>query len=100
MISPGVVATQLDTDPELYIVVLSNSIHLSAGTGRLITCPFIPGHPPDDAMAMVIAVTEPAGVVLPELVQWHPTSAVGDPIGNIGTAALQETTTLVAALMR
>lgn len=99
MISPGVIAPRRDTDRELYIVVLSNSIHLSAGTGRLITCPFIPGRLPDDAMAMVVAVTEPAGVVLPELVQWLPTSAVGDPIGNIGTAALRETTALVAALV-
>lgn len=41
--------------------VLSNAIHLAADTGRVITCPFIPGRLPDDAMAMVVAVEQPEG---------------------------------------
>lgn len=54
------------------MVVLSNSLHLTADTGRVITCPFIPGEIPDAAMAMVVTVTQPDGAVLPELVQWLP----------------------------
>ena len=34
-----------------YVAVVSNAIQLAADTGRVITCPFIPGRLPDDAMA-------------------------------------------------
>lgn len=88
-----------DTDHELYVVVLSNSLHLAADTGRVITCPFIPGEAPDAAMAMVVAAAQPAGAVLPELVQWLPLAALDEPIGNVGSVALRETTRLVAALI-
>jgi len=45
-------------------------------------------------------VAEPEGAVLPELVQWLPRAAVLDePIGNIGAAALRETTTIATALI-
>ena len=99
MISPGDITPRRDTDQELYVVVLSNSIHLAAGTGRAITCPYIPGRVSHDVMAMVVSIQQPAGTVLPELVQWLPTSALGEAIGNVGAAALRETTTLVAALI-
>lgn len=79
--------------------MLSNSIHLAANTGRVITCPFIPGQLPDDAMAMVVAISRPDGTLLPELVQWLPTSALGEPIGTTGPAALTEATSIVAALI-
>nr|WP_224125853.1 toxin [Mycobacterium avium] len=81
------------------MVVLSNAIHLSAATGRVITCPFIPGEIASSTMAMVVTVPRPAGVVLPELVQWLPLAALDEPIGNIGGAALHETTTIVTALV-
>ena len=48
---------------------------------------------------MVVPVRSPAGVVLPELVQWLPVAALDEPIGNIGGAALGETTAIVAALV-
>lgn len=99
MINPGDIAPRRDTDQELYVVVLSNAIHLAASTGRVVTCPYIPGQIPNEAMAMVASVKQPDGVVLPELVQWLPTAALGEPIGNVGAAALQETTTLVTALI-
>jgi len=99
VITPGDIAPRRDTDHELYIVVLSNAIHLAAGTGRVVTCPYIPGRVPDDGMAMVVPVREPAGTVLPELIQWLPTTALDVPIGNIGAAALQETAALVTALI-
>ena len=62
MIAPGDIAPRQDSSRELYVVVLSNSIHLAANTGRVITCPFIPGKIPDDAMAMVVKTNkvEPA----------------------------------------
>lgn len=99
MIAPGDIAPRRDTDHELYVVVLSNPIHLAADTGRVITCPFIPGEVPDAAMAMVVTVTDPNGAALPELVQWLPLVALDEPIGNIGAAALRETTTMVTALV-
>jgi mRNA-degrading endonuclease toxin of MazEF toxin-antitoxin module len=99
VIKPGDIAPRRDTDHELYVVVLSNAIHLAADTGRVITCPFIPGQIPDATMAMVVSVKQPEGAVLPELVQWLPTVALDEPIGNVGAAALRETTTLLTALV-
>ena len=97
--NPGDIAPRRDTDHELYVTILSNSIHLAAATGRVITCPFIPGRIDQETMAMTITVAGPDGTVLPELVQWFPTSALDDPIGNIGQTALQQTATLVTALI-
>ncbi|PND54181.1 toxin [Mycobacterium sp. ENV421] len=99
MIAPGDIAPRRDTNHEVYVVVLSNAIHLSANTGRIITCPFIPGQIPDTAMALVVAVRQPEGVALPELVQWLPASALDEPIGNVGVNALRDTTSFVAALI-
>ncbi|MCB1286708.1 MAG: toxin [Mycobacterium sp.] len=99
MIAPGDITPRRDSDHDLYVVVLSNAIHLAAATGRAITCPFIPGEMPSGAMALVVAVRQPAGIVLPELVQWLPVAALDEPIGNIGDAALHETTTIIAALV-
>jgi mRNA-degrading endonuclease toxin of MazEF toxin-antitoxin module len=82
----------------MYVVVLSNAVHLASDTGRVIVCPFIPGHIPDAIMAMVVVVPKPDGVVLPELVQWLPRAALDEPIGNIGAVALREATTMVTAL--
>ncbi len=60
MIAPGDIAPRRDTSHEVYVVVLSNSIHLAADTGRVITCPFfIPGEIPDAAMALVVRVEHP-----------------------------------------
>ena len=98
MINPGDITPRRDTDHELYVIVLSNEIHLAADTGRVITCPYIPGQIPNATMAMVVLVQQPEGAVLPELVQWLPTVALDEPIGNIGAAALRETTTLLTAL--
>ena len=94
MITPGDLAPRRDTDHELYVAVLSNAIHLAADTGRVITCPFIPGRLPDDAMAMVVE-----GTLLPELVQWLPIAALDEPIGAIGAAALRDTVAMVTALI-
>lgn len=97
--TPGDVTPRRDTDQELYVVVLSNAIHLAAATGRVITCPFIPGEIPSGTMAMTVTVQQPKGVVLPELVQWLPAAALDDSIDNIGRAALADTTATVTALV-
>jgi mRNA-degrading endonuclease toxin of MazEF toxin-antitoxin module len=89
----------LDTRTELMVVVLSNSMHLLAQTGRVICCPFVPGALAEDAMSLVVAVTEPSGTLLPELVQWLPLSALGDPLGNVGPLALDQTNAIVTALI-
>jgi len=99
VIAPGDITPRRDSDHELYVVVLSNAIHLAAATGRVITCPFIPGEIPSGTMAMVVSVQQPRGAVLPELVQWLPAAALDEPIGNIGGAALSETAAIVTALV-
>jgi hypothetical protein len=99
VITPGDLAPRRDSEHELYVAVLSNAIHLAANTGRVITCPFIPGRLPDDAMAMVVAVEQPEGTLLPELVQWLPIAALDEPVGAIGAAALHETVAMVTALI-
>ena len=62
-------------------------------------CPFIPGRLPDATMAMVVAVDHPEGTLLPELVQWLPDSALGEPIGTVDQDALRATTSMVTALI-
>ena len=99
MIAPGDITPRRDSDHELYVVVLSNTIHLAAATGRVITCPFIPGEIPSDTMAMVVTVQDPEGAALPELVQWLPVAALDEPIGNIGDAAVSNTTRIISALV-
>lgn len=99
MIASGDIAPRQDSSRELYVAVLSNSIHLAANTGRVITCPFIPGRIPDDTMAMVVPINQPEGTLLPELVQWLPSSALGEPIGAVGAPALGEAASIVAALI-
>jgi mRNA-degrading endonuclease toxin of MazEF toxin-antitoxin module len=94
-----VIASRADTTGDRFVAVLSNEIHLGADTGRVITCPFIPGPLPDGVMAMVVAVSQPDGVLLPELVQWLPTAALGDEIGSTGVTALQEAASIVCALI-
>ena len=80
-------------------MVLSNAIHLAADTGRVVTCPFIPGSIPNSTMALVVPVSRPAGVVLPELVQWLPAAALDEPIGNVGVERLAEARAIVSALI-
>ena len=99
MITSGDLVPRLDTTAELYVAVLSGEAHIQAGTGRLITCPFIPGDLGEGAMALVVAGAQPGGVLLPELVQWLPSSALDTPIGNVGIASLQEATSMVASLL-
>jgi mRNA-degrading endonuclease toxin of MazEF toxin-antitoxin module len=50
-------------------------------------------------MAIVVTVDRPDGTLLPELVHWLPTEALGEPIGTVSPAALNETSSIVAALV-
>lgn len=99
MIVTGDIVPRRDTKAELYVAVLSNDTHISADTGRIIACPFIPGALPEGAMTLVVPVSFPTGVLLPELVQWLPSSALDDSIGNIGRDALGEATRIVGSLL-
>ena len=99
MIATGDIAPRRDTNAELYVAVLSNSAHILADTGRVITCPFIPGELPSGAMALVVRINRPQGVLLPELVRWLPSAALDDPIGNIGATALREAALIVGSLL-
>ncbi len=82
MIAPGDIAPRRDSEHELYVAVLSNALHRATDTGRVITCPFIPGRVPEDLLAMVVAVEQPNGTLLPELVQWLHVAALGAPLGT------------------
>lgn len=62
MITPGDITPGRDTNQELYVVVLSNTIHLAAATGQVIICPFIPGEIPSSTMAMIVTVLQPKGL--------------------------------------
>ena len=99
MSAPGDIISRRDIDQDLFVVVISNPVHLAAATGRVITCPFIPGKIPGDAMAMVVGVRQPEGAALPELVQWLPAAALDEPIGNIGADALRQVAAIVGALI-
>ena len=62
MIAPGDITPRRDSDHELYVVVASNTIHLAAATGRVITCPFILGEiPSDNADRTPVEITSKAG---------------------------------------
>lgn len=98
MTAPGDIAPRQDAS-ELYVAVLSNAIHLAANTGRVLVCPFIPGQVPEDAMALIVPISQPEGALLPELIQWLPTSALGQSIGSSGAAAIAEAISIVTALI-
>jgi hypothetical protein len=79
-------------------------------TGWVITCPFILGIPPDDApqrrlvnhaaiSSGVVEISQPAGVLLPELVACVATSSLGESVGTIDAGALSEAASMVDALI-
>lgn len=99
MIRPGDLVPRADDTSELMVAVLSNTMHLQARTGRVICCPYVPGTVADDTLPLVVAVPDPAGTLLPELVQWLPVVALGDPFANIGPEALRQAGAIVGALI-
>lgn len=88
-----------DTQDEMYVAVLSNDRHIASNAGRVIVCPFIPGTEPPAGMSMVVAVAQPAGYLLPELIQALPSAALDDAIGAAGMTALFEAIMIVNSLM-
>jgi mRNA-degrading endonuclease toxin of MazEF toxin-antitoxin module len=99
VIRPGDVLPRSDNASELMVAVLSNSMHLQARTGRVLCCPYVPGTVADDSLPLVVPVPDPPGTLLPELVQWLPVAALGDPFGNVGPEALSQATAIVGALI-
>jgi mRNA-degrading endonuclease toxin of MazEF toxin-antitoxin module len=94
---PGDIVERADATGRL-VMVVSNWTHIQAETGRVLTCPFIAGDLRDDS-AFVVQIPVPEGIVLPELVRWLPTSALGKYLGTAEAAQVAETTRLVTALI-
>lgn len=80
-------------------MVLSNAVHLGAGTGRVIVCPLVPGQLTDEMEPIRVEVDQPPGTLLPELVRFLPRSALGEPIGVVDATALREAVRIVTALI-
>jgi hypothetical protein len=86
--------------PGLSVAVLSNAMHLSAGPGRVIVCPFIEGAVADADMVGVVGVEQPDGTLLPELVHWLPTVALESrPIGRTSAGQVRAAVRLTVALL-
>ena len=87
------------TEQDLYVAVLSNAVHLGAGTGRVIACPFIPGELTDEDVPIRVAVDQPPGTLLPEQVQFLLHSSLGEPIDVLDATVLREAVRTVTALI-
>ena len=94
---PGDIVERADATGRL-VMVVSNWAHIQAETGRVLACPFIAGHMHDDS-AFIVRIPAPEGIVLPELVHWLPTSALGRYLGTAEAAKVSETARLVSALI-
>jgi mRNA-degrading endonuclease toxin of MazEF toxin-antitoxin module len=67
--------------------------------GRVIVCPFVPGSQPPAGVEMTVAVAQPAGYLLPELIQSIPTSALDEAIGAASPTTLFEAVMVVNSLI-
>ncbi len=78
-------------DAPVYVLIVSADMYNSAGTGRVVTCPVIPGDPlPHDDYAADAGITDPIpGTVLPELIAWIPTAGLSHRLGPIPAEAWQ-----------
>ena len=97
MTRPGDIVERADATGRL-VMVVSNWVHLQAETGRVLACPFIAGDLRDNS-AFVVQIPSPEGIVLPELVHWLPTTALGKYLGTAEAAKVAETARLVTALI-
>ncbi|ABW11304.1 MULTISPECIES: transcriptional modulatorof MazE/toxin MazF [unclassified Parafrankia] len=78
-------------DAPAHALIVSADLYNRAGTGRVVTCPVIPGEPlPHDDYAADAGITTPIrGTILPELVAWMPVSGLSHPLGPIPSDAWQ-----------
>ena len=97
MTGPGDIVERADATGRL-VMIVSNWAHIQAETGRVLACPFIAGDLRDDS-AFVVQIPVPEGIVLPELVHWLPTSALGKYLGTADATKVAETARLVTALI-
>lgn len=84
----GEIRRRLDTTSTIpfYVMVLSGPNHLAADTSRVVVCRVVPGGQEDFVGVQSVAYTDPHGVatiglVVPELVEWYPRSALSEPVG-------------------
>jgi hypothetical protein len=73
----------------IYALVLSGPRYLAAGKGRVVVCQVVPGVVPDD-FTSVHRVSyqseggvDTIGLAVPDLIDWYPTSALGEPVGSV-----------------
>lgn len=71
----------------IHVLVLSGAQYLAADKGRVVVCQVIPGAVPDDFTAVHRVRYQPEneldtiGLAVPDLIDWYPVSALGEPVG-------------------
>ncbi|MFD0560112.1 hypothetical protein FB566_4106 [Stackebrandtia endophytica] len=98
MLRTGDICTNLDS-PALSVCVLSNRMHLDAGTGRVMVCPIIPGRPPLDELVGIVPCSGDRAL-LPEMTHWLPQSAIEATGERVGAGEVAEAVRLVYSLIR
>lgn len=73
----------------IHVLVLSGPRYLAAGKGRVVVCQVVPGAVPDDFTSVYRVSYRPEGgvdtigVAVPDLIDWYPASALGEPAGSV-----------------
>lgn len=73
----------------IYVLVLSGPRYLAAGKGRVVACQVVPGVVPDDFTSVHRVSYQPEagvdtiGLAVPDLIDWYPASALGEPVGSV-----------------
>ncbi|MFI9509474.1 hypothetical protein [Nocardia sp. NPDC052566] len=71
----------------IYVLVLSGPRYLAAGKGRVVVCQVVPGVVPDDFTSVHRVSyrdadgTDTIGLAIPDLIDWYPVAALGEPVG-------------------
>jgi hypothetical protein len=84
----------------MLVCVLSNKMHIDAGTGRVLVCPFVAGRPPIDDLVGIVMCDDLDGVLLPELTHWLPMSALSGTGQRAPRENVAQAVRLVYSLVR
>lgn len=87
----------------VHVLVLSGARYLAAGKGRVVVCQVVPGAVPEDFTSVHRVRYQSDGVdtiglAVPDLIDWYPASALGEPVGSVPDMA--PVVRLVDALFR
>lgn len=80
MTRPGDIVERADATGRL-VMIVSNWAHIQAETGRVLACPFIAADLRNDSA--FVQIPFPEGTLLPELVHWLPTPALGRHLSRV-----------------